>query len=78
MLILVAINFVISMNTFEQIIMHVGNLKSKISVEVNSIRIYHALNVYLGQISLRILQKLVKGSFLNSMQKHTHDKKTIF
>ena len=68
MLILVAINFVISMNTFEQIIMHVGNLKSKISVEVNSIRIYHALNVYLGQISLRILQKLVKGSLFNSMQ----------
>ena len=52
--------------------------KVKISVEVNAIRSYHDLNVYLGQFFLRILQKLVKGSLLNSMQKHTHDKKILF
>lgn len=61
-------NCVISMNKFEQIITHVGNFKSKISAEVNAIRIYHSLNVYLGQFSLIITQKLVKVFLFNSMQ----------
>ena len=66
------------MNKFEQIIVHKGNFKVKISVEVNTIRIYHTLKACLIQFSLRILQKSVKGLLFNSIQKHTHDKKIIF
>ena len=78
MLISSTINCVISMNKFEQIIVHKGNFKSKNLLEVNTIRIYHTLKACLRQFSLRILQNLVKGSFFNSMQKHTHDKKKYF
>ena len=52
--------------------------KVKISTEFNAIRCYNALKIYLEKNSLRIVQKLVKGSLFNSMQRHTHDKKKLF
>ena len=49
--------------------------KVKISTEINAIRSYHDLNVYIGKFYLRFMKKLVNGLLFNSTQRHTHDKK---